>query len=246
MSDPSSLSTPPSSGRINPVTIWGIVIIIVLGMVVGYNYVMYKVREEHRLKMTNQAPPAKIGRLEEDLKAIERSGKTVHLMELKGKIIVMGYVFTRCPRGCAGVVAQMKVLQEKFGHDPRFHLVSVSLDGDYDTPETLSAFAEAQQVSGDNWWFITGPKEELRSYMSNPRQIGFSPVQMIPEEDRINEADLFIHDMRLAVVDHLGQVRGRLHEVLHPQLSDVIFDKLVNDLEKIFKEADEFEKARNK
>lgn len=244
MSDPNNIPI-KSPRRINPLTIWGIVIIMLLGMVVGYNYIMFKVRAEHRLKISNDSPPPKIGRLEEDLEAVERSGKTVKLSELKGKIIVMGYVFTRCPRGCAGVVAQMKLLQKTFGDDPRFHLVSVSLDGDYDTPETLQAFADAQQVTGDNWWFITGPKEDLRGYMSNPRQIGFWPVQYVPEKDRLNDSDLYIHDMRLAIVDHLGQVRGR-HEVLHPQLSDVIFEKLLEDLRKVFKEADELAEKRKK
>lgn len=233
----------PQARSVNPVTVWGIIIVVMLGIVVGYNYIMFKVRSEHELQMTDDAPPPKIGRLEEDLEATERSGRTVRLSELKGKILVIGYVFTRCPRGCAGIVAQMKLLQRMFGEDPRFHLVSVSLDGDYDTPETLRAFAEAHQVSGDNWWFITGNKEALRGYMTNPRQIGFLPVRMVPESERINEADLYLHDMRLALVDHLGQVRGR-HEVLHPQLSDVIFEKLVSDLKKIFKEADAFGAVR--
>ena len=240
----SDSNNPQAIRKVNPVTIWGVIIIIVLGMVVGFNYVVYKLRAEQRMKMTDNAPPPKIGRLEDDLEAIERSGRNVKLSELRGKITVIGYVFTRCPRGCAGLVAQMKVLQKKFGKDPRFHLVSVSLDGDYDTPETLTKFAEANQVTGD-WWFITGDKDKLRAYMSNPRQIGFMPVQFVPEKDRINDSDLYIHDMRLAIVDHLGQVRGR-HEVLHPQLSDVVFEKLVSDLEKIFKEADALEEKRKK
>jgi protein SCO1 len=241
----SDSSNSKSVRKVNPLTIWGVIIIIVLGMVVGFNYVVFKLRAEQEMKMADTAPPPKIGRLEDDLDAIESSGRNVKLSELRGKILVIGYVFTRCPRGCAGVVAQMKVLQEKFGKDPRFHLVSVSLDGDYDTPETLTKFAEANQITGDNWWFITGDKDKIRAYMSNPHQIGFMPVQFVPEKDRINDADLYIHDMRLAIVDHLGQVRGR-HEVLHPQLSDVVFEKLVSDLEKVFKEADALEEKRKK
>ena len=233
-------------GVVNPWTIWAIVIIIVLGMVVGYNYAVHKIRKDHEKVVRGDAPPPISGRLEEDLHAVERSGERVSLSQLKGKIMVISYVFTRCPRGCPGVIGIKKSLQERFGKDPRFHLVSVTLDGGYDTPETLRAFADKHEVEGDNWWFLTGePRESeedqlkernrLRRYLST--HLKFHDVTTIPEAERLNENDLYSHDARVAVVDHRAQVRG-LHEVLHSQLSDVVYENLINDLEKIFAEAD--------
>jgi protein SCO1/2 len=238
-----------SRPRVNPWTIWGIIIVIALGLMVGYNYVIGKIREEHAKVVQGDSRPPMLGRLETDLTAVESSGSTVQLSELKGKVMLVSYVFTRCPRGCAGVVAIKKLLQEKFGNHPKFHLVSISVDAGYDTPETLTEFAKTHQVSGDNWWFLTGEKKDTEEeqlaernricqYLTNPKGVNFHPVREVPEKDRLNESDLYIHDARIAVIDHMGRVRG-LHEVLHPQLSDVIYKKLVRDIEKVLKEADE-------
>ena len=53
-------------------------------------------------------------------------------------------------RGVGMSSSIMKTLQEKFGSDPRFHLVSFSLDGGYDTPETLTDFTKTHGIGGEN------------------------------------------------------------------------------------------------
>ena len=42
----SDSSNSKSVRKVNPLTIWGVIIIIVLGMVVGFNYVVFKLRAE--------------------------------------------------------------------------------------------------------------------------------------------------------------------------------------------------------
>jgi len=234
---PTENQPPPAAApRVHPWTIWAIVITIVLGMVVGYNYIIYKVRGDYEKELTEGRRPPILHRLETDFEGVERSGKAVQLSQLKGKIMVAGYVFTRCPRGCAGVVAIMKLLQREFGDDPRFQLLSFSLDAKHDTPAVLRQFAGAQGVAGDNWWFLTGDQTAIRDYMTNVFK--FYPVQDVPEADRVGDSDLYAHDMRLAIVDHRGHVRG-FYEVMHPQMSDIFYDNLVRDLKKLFQEADE-------
>lgn len=80
--------------------------------------------------------PPLMGRLEKDMEFTERSGKKVNLAELKGKIIIASWVFTRCPRGCAGVIAKLKKLYDQFGGNPGIQFVSFTLDPE-DTPEMM-------------------------------------------------------------------------------------------------------------
>lgn len=189
--------TPQNS--VNPWTIWIPIIIIMLGGVVFYNYLV-----QQSLKRDKDRPPY-LGRLENDLELVERSGRTVHLSELKGKIIIAGYVYTRCPRGCALVVSKMKKLHEEFGGNQGLQFLSFTVDPD-DTPQVLSEFATRFGIKDDNWWFVNGPKDPVRNYLTF--QFKFSGVKEVPEAERFNPDDKYIHDMKVALVDHKGNIRG--------------------------------------
>jgi protein SCO1 len=194
MTQPSETQKP-----VSPWTIWIPIILIMLGGVVFYNYLV-----QQSLKRDKDRPPY-LGRLEKDLELIERSGKTVHLNDIKGKVILAGYVYTRCPRGCALVVAKMKELYDEYGGEPVLQFLSFTVDPD-DTPQILSEFATRFGITKDNWWFVNGPKEVVRNYLTF--QFKFAGVKEVPEAERFNPDDKFIHDMKVALVDHKGNIRG--------------------------------------
>lgn len=185
---------------INPLTIWVPIIIAALGLVVWWNYLVKLGAEKQ-----NPRPPV-ISRLEKNITFTERSGQPVQLKELNGKIIIACWVFTRCPRGCPGVVAEMQKLYKDVGDNPNVHFLSVSVDPD-DTPEHMRKFTENFKIEGKNWWFVNGPKDDVRHYMT--KYFSFAPVQDLPEKDRLSPDDKFIHDMKVVLVDQMGQVRGR-------------------------------------
>jgi cytochrome oxidase Cu insertion factor (SCO1/SenC/PrrC family) len=220
----------PAKPKLSPWTIWAPVIIAVLGIVVFYNYLIYRSRIDNDVNR----PPI-LGRLEKDLELTERSGKKVHLADLKGKVLVISWVFTRCPRGCAAVVAKLKKLHEEFGGEPNLHFLSFTLDAD-DTPEMMKKFATSLGIKDDaNWWFLNGEKEAVRKFMTSQAQ--FRPVQDMPEKDRLSPDDKYIHDLRVAVIDHLGHVRG-LADILNPDPEFAKFwdEKLRKDLRYLLNE----------
>ena len=131
----------PAKPKLSPWTIWAPIIIAVLGIVVFYNYLIYRSRIDNDVNR----PPI-LGRLEKDLELTERSGKKVHLADLKGKVLVISWVFTRCPRGCAAVIAKLKKLHEEFGSEPGLHFLSFTLDAD-DTPEMMKKFASGLGIA---------------------------------------------------------------------------------------------------
>ncbi len=193
--------TPPRS--LNPWTIWVPIILIALGGVFLYNYLLNQ--QEKERKLDKDRPPI-LTRLETDLTLTERNGKTVHLADLRGKILVASWVYTRCPRGCAGVVAKLKKLYEEYGSNPNIQFVSFTLDPE-DTPEMMNKFASGIGIKPeDNWWFVNGTKEEVRHFMT--KYLQFRPVQDLPEADRLSPDDKYIHDLRVALVDHNGYLRS--------------------------------------
>jgi cytochrome oxidase Cu insertion factor (SCO1/SenC/PrrC family) len=214
---------------INPLTVWIPIIVIALGVVVFWSYYVKLKRDQMKPRM-----PV-LGRLERNLALTERSGKTVELQELKGKIIVASWVFTRCPRGCPGVVGEMLRLYREIGSDPRVHFLSVSVDPD-DTAEQLSSFTDKFGIKGDNWWFLTGPRDAVRTYMTH--YFGFHDVKDVPPDERVTPDDKFIHDMRVALVDDLGQVRG-FYDIgsVESQTRELFQEKLRKDIRTLMDES---------
>lgn len=217
---------PPKS--VNPWTIWIPIIIIMLGAVVFYNYLV-----QQSMKKEKDRPPL-LGRLEKDLELVERSGKAVHLHDLKGKILVAGYVYTRCPRGCALVVSKMKKLYEEFDAQKNLQFLSFTVDPD-DTPQILSEFATRFGITKDNWWFVNGPKDVVRNYLTF--QFKFAGVKEIPEAERLNPDDKYVHDMKVALVDHKGNIRGHYDIAnMDPEYESFWQEKVRKDLKYLIAE----------
>ena len=135
----------------------------------------------------------------------DRSGKTVSRDDLKGKVWVASFVFTRCSGPCPQVTATMARLQKeldlKAADDLR--LVTFTVDPDQDTPHELTEFAARYQADSERWLFLTGmPEAELHRLL----QDGFKVTAQRAENPK--PGDEFDHSSRLAVVDKQGIIRG--------------------------------------
>lgn len=217
----------------NPLTIWVPVIMMVLGVVIYYNYLVF-LKDQQRSEEKDR--PAFLGRLERDIELTERDGRKVHLEELRGKIIIASWVYTRCPRGCAGVIAKLKALHDQYQGNPAIHFLSFTLDPE-DTPEMMQNFARGIGIADDaNWWFVNGNKDEVRRYMT--QYFKFRPVQDLPEADRLSPDDKYIHDLRVALVDAQGHVRGSLYDLMNadPDFQKYWDAQIRKDLAWVFKE----------
>jgi protein SCO1/2 len=81
---------------------------------------------------------------------------------LKGKIVVLSFIYTSCRDICPVVTARLSQLEEKLGdavgRDVFF--VSVSIDPVNDTPEKLKEYANAFSA-GPSWLFLTGKPADM-------------------------------------------------------------------------------------
>ena len=132
----------------------------------------------------------------------------------------------------------MKDYQKAFGDDENFHLLSFTVNPLGDGPEQLRKFTETFKIEGDNWWFLTDQEnpEAIEKYLTS--QLRFEPINDVPEADRLNDYDLFEHDMRLGLVDHQGNVRG-LYQVLNAQAGEIINEKLRKNIKTLLRESNE-------
>lgn len=182
-------------------TIAGLCLIIILGPLL----VLKSYHKKHWENYDNWRP-GKIGRLEDNLEATNRDGKTVQLKELEGKVYVVGYQYTDCPGGCLGMASVMKELLEMYGDSDKFHLVSISCNPEEDNPEKMDAWVKDKGVDSDKWWFLTGDPEVIEKYMVGQLKL----IARIRNTDpaKILAEGKWAHDQRLVIVDEAANIRG--------------------------------------
>jgi len=101
-----------------------------------------------------------------NLPVIDQNGRTLNFYDdvIKGKIVVISFIYTSCQDLCPLTTAKMAQLEDKLdgavGRDLFF--ISMSVDPENDTPERMKAFADAFDA-GPGWLFLTGKLEDIRA-----------------------------------------------------------------------------------
>lgn len=84
--------------------------------------------------------------------------------QLRGKVIVLNFVFTTCTDVCplftANLVQLQRKLRDRYGDELFF--VSVTTDPEVDSAKILKAYAQRHGVDLKNWAFLTGSEAQLK------------------------------------------------------------------------------------
>jgi protein SCO1/2 len=132
----------------------------------------------------------------------DQTGKVFSSDELKGKVWVSDFIFTRCAGQCPMLSQWMRVLQKDWSGNPDFKLVSFSVDPNYDTVSAFRQYANDLQADDNQWHFLTGAKDKIYETI----QKGF---HLTAEKDPQGTPGYqFIHTTRLILVDANGMIRG--------------------------------------
>jgi protein SCO1/2 len=83
----------------------------------------------------------------------------ISLASLRGKVVVVTFIFTRCTASCPVLTPMMSLVQNRLGHDfgSRIVFASVTVDPAHDTPEMLKLYAQMYGADVAGWSFLTGP-----------------------------------------------------------------------------------------
>ena len=84
--------------------------------------------------------------------------------ELLGKAWIADFIRTRDPQA-ASQTATLAKLQQELKRRPGWadiRLVTFTVDAEHDSPQVLRSYANAVGVDGDQWSFLTGPRDVLR------------------------------------------------------------------------------------
>ncbi|SHE47966.1 protein SCO1/2 [Seinonella peptonophila] len=89
--------------------------------------------------------------------AVDQNGQSFGLPQMKGKVWLADFIFTRCPNICPPMTANMSRVQKELKNQKLdVSIVSFSADPVYDQPEILKKFATKYSADLSNWSFLTG------------------------------------------------------------------------------------------
>jgi len=128
-----------------------------------------------------------IGSTLPDFQLIDQSGRTLRTGDLRGKVVVIDFIYTRCPLPdvCPRLSAAFALLQRHF-HDrtgDSLMLLSVTVDPAFDTPAVLAEYAR-RWAAGSGWRFLTGDVAPLAAslgeiYWADEGSIGHNSTTSI-------------------------------------------------------------------
>ncbi len=133
----------------------------------------------------------------------ERSGSTVGLDQLRGKIWIADFIYTTCTDTCPLQTAMMAKLQQEYAARPELQFVSFTVDPERDTPAVLKAYADKHQADAQRWYFLTGQRHRVIRLI----QEGFHlAVATSPVAD--DPGGMIPHSPRFVLVDKEARIRG--------------------------------------
>jgi len=134
-----------------------------------------------------------------DFSLTERSGKTITLRDLAGKVWVADFIFTNCGGTCPVMTEKMRTLQDVLPSG--ITLVSFTVDPSRDTVEILSGYARKYGADENRWLFLTGNKQALYD-------LSVKGFKLALDDTSGTVAEPITHSTRFVLVDQKGMIRG--------------------------------------
>lgn len=201
-------------------------------------FLYYNDSVTHAIKIPNHYRPVAVdshevkGKMQYDttfhklngIKLVNQLGQEVDLnKDLKGKILLINFFFTRCPSVCPQLTNHMSVVLKSFNkkNTDIVQIVSISVDPNDSVP-ALRAYADKFTTQHDRWWFLTGNKDSIYNYAKN--ELGLKLEAETPDD--------FIHSQQVVLVDSFRNIRGYYDGLDVNSISKVGDDIILLKLEK--------------
>jgi protein SCO1 len=156
----------------------------------------------------------------DELEAVNQDGAKVRLSDLnQDKIMIADFIFTNCDTVCLPMTANMAKLQSEIkraGLEDDVQLVSISIDPEQDTPETLTEYSKRHSADYSNWTFLTGySREEIET---------FANVSFKTPAAKVEGSNQFVHATSFFLVSESGTLLNKYEGVSDPPFEDIIED----------------------
>jgi protein SCO1/2 len=142
------------------------------------------------------------GALVPDFTLRNQDDKLIRFDQYRGRALLLTFIYTRCPLPdyCPLLTANFAAIEQDLKKDPQLynqtHLLSITIDPDYDTPQVLRDYARARAGLNDfaHWEFATSEPSQIQ------RVAQFFGLNYFRENGQI------IHALRTVVIAPDGRI----------------------------------------
>ncbi len=98
-----------------------------------------------------------------EVSLIDQHGATISLASLKGKPVLIDFIYTSCASTCPMLTAKMAAIAHQLGPalGADVTIVSITLDPEHDSPAELAKYAKSHDAGGNGWIFLTGTPAQI-------------------------------------------------------------------------------------
>jgi len=159
-----------------------------------------------------------------DFKFMNQEGKSITQEDVKDKIYVASFFFTRCPGICPKMRSQLSKVQDKFRNNEDISIISHSIQPSNDTVEVLKNYAQKHNVISGKWHLVTGAREDIYSIAREDYFANEDLGKFVSNQD-------FLHTENIVLVDYNRNIRG-----IYNGLNNVSVNHLLGDIEVLIAE----------
>jgi protein SCO1/2 len=88
-------------------------------------------------------------------------GHPLSVSSLRGKAVLVTFIYTHCPDVCPLIVSHLHAAQDRLGAEAKkLQIIAVSVDPRGDTPKAVAAFLKAHQMTG-RMRYLIGSRPQL-------------------------------------------------------------------------------------
>ncbi len=159
-----------------------------------------------QFRVTRDVEPLKVGDLLPNYHFTNQLGQAVSTAQFKGQALAFTFFFIRCPYPtfCPLMSKNFSDTQRKLlaltNGPTNWHLLSVSFDPEFDSPEALKSYARPYNCDPKHWDFVTSDLVEITALAD---QVG---------ENFWHEGPSITHNLRTVVVDAQGRIQKIIPE----------------------------------
>jgi protein SCO1 len=154
------------------------------------------------IRIVREVEPLDVGDALPEYHFTNELGQAVSLSQFHGQALAFTFIFTRCPfpTFCPLMSNHFRAVQDALLSHPNaptnWHLLTISFDPDYDTPERLKSYAVSYHADPARWSFLTGTLVDITALSE---QVGLQFWR--------DPAGGINHNLRTVVVDARGRVQ---------------------------------------
>lgn len=159
----------------------------------------------------------------------DADGKTVRFTELRGKVVVLHFIYAGCPDVCplhADRIAEIQSMVNQTPMKDQVQFVTITTDPKNDTPEILRAYGKQHGFDPANWVFLT-------TAAGQPEDATRKLAERFGHKFAKQEDGYQIHGIVTHVIDKQGHWRANFHGLKFEPTNLVVFiNAMVNDAQR--------------